>query len=115
MLDLLGEFVAGSSSGECAMAVGVVAAALPRRGGLDRAVDDLGAGRPVESRPRGMFALGDGRESMAEISVAAPASPKMVRTLRSRGWINFEYVSAVISNTRRAWPVSINPLAKLSP
>ena len=51
-LDLLGEqCVARVGGRERSVAVGVVAAALPGRCRLDRGVDDLRAGRPVEAGP----------------------------------------------------------------
>ena len=45
------ELVAGVGGREGSVAVGVVAAALPGGGGLDRRVDHLGAGRAVEPGP----------------------------------------------------------------
>ena len=45
------ERVARLGGGKCAVAVGVVAAALPVGGCVDRGVDDLGARRSVEARP----------------------------------------------------------------
>ena len=50
-LGSFGERVARLGRGERAVAVGVVAAALPVGGGVDRGVDDLGARRPVEASP----------------------------------------------------------------
>jgi hypothetical protein len=48
-------------------------------------------------------------------SVAEAPSPKSTRTDRSRGWMNFEYVSAVTSRTLRALPEATSALASHSP
>ncbi len=57
------EFVAGACGGERAVTVGVVAAALPGGGGVDRGVDDLGSGRAVEAGPT----IGQSGEAMSQV------------------------------------------------